>query len=128
MYSRMRIARAAVDQADPVDRVALRQGRQPGARGRVDRVARPFGGCAGLRVEPLDLAAAQGRGVVIAADADRPDLDEASDHAVRIGAVADDVAELPDGVDRAGVGEDRIERHEVAVDVREDRDAHRRRA
>jgi hypothetical protein len=35
---------------------------------------------------------------------------------------------MPDRVDVAGVEEDRIECHEIAVDVRQDGDAHRRRA
>ena len=72
--------------------------------------------------------AASDDGTLFAADPDRPDLDESRDHAVRIRTVADHVTELPHSIDRAGMGEDRIERHEVAVDVREDRDAHRGRA
>ena len=48
------------------------------------------------------------------------------DDPVRIRPVADDVAELPDGVEVTGVGEDRVEGKEVAVDVRQDRDPHRR--
>ena len=55
-----------------------------------------------------------------------PTADQALDDGVGLRAVADDVAEVPDGVDRAGLGEDRVEGQEVAVDVREDRDPHRR--
>ena len=108
-----------------LDRVPLGQRRQPAPRRRVDRVAGPLRGRAGLGVEPLDLAAADGGGVVVATDAVRPELAQSRHHGVRIRTVADDVAELPDGIDVAGVGEDRIERHEIAVDVRQDRDAHR---
>jgi hypothetical protein len=50
------------------------------------------------------------------------------DDRIGLRAVPDDVAQLPDGIDLAGMIEDCIERHDVAVDVREDRDAHRRRA
>ena len=65
---------------------------------------------------------------MIAADADRADRREPFDDGIGFGTVADDVAEVPDGIDRAEVGEDRVERDEVAVDVREDRDPHRRSA
>jgi hypothetical protein len=33
---------------------------------------------------------------------------------------------MPDGIDRTDVVKDRVERREVAVDIRQDRDAHRR--
>ena len=46
---------------------------EPGAGRRRDRAARPLHGGPGVRVEPLDLAAAGGRRVVVAADADRAD-------------------------------------------------------
>ena len=49
---------------------------------------------------------------------------EACHDPVRIRAVPDDVAEMPDGVDRAGVGEHGVECDEVAVDVREHGDPH----
>ena len=123
-----RVARAAVDQRHPLDLVALGEGGQPGPSRCVDRVAGPLRGGARLRVEPFDLTTADGRRVVVAPDADRPDLDQAGDDAVRIRAVADHVAEVPDGVDRSGVREYRIERHEIAVDVRQDGDPHRGRA
>ena len=61
---------------------------------------------------------------MVAADADRAELGQPGDDAVRLRAVADDVTEVPDRVDRADRGEHRIEGDEVAVDVRQDRDAH----
>ena len=63
---------------------------------------------------------------MVAADADRPDPGEPGDDAVRVRPIADDVPELPYGIDRTGIRQDRIERHEVAVDVRQDGDPHRR--
>ena len=127
-YSRIGSRGLPWTSVDPADRVAFRQGRQPGAGRPTDRVAGPFRRGPGLGIEPVDLGTAERRRVVVAADADRADLDEPGDDAVGIGTVADDVAEMPDGIDRAGVREDRIERHEIAVDVRQDRDAHRGRA
>ena len=61
----------------------------------------PLHGAASLGVEPVDLGAATGRGVVVSADARRADLAQPLHHRVRLRAVADDVAELPDRVDRA---------------------------
>ena len=78
-----------------------------------------------VRVEPVDLVAAGGRRVVVAADADRADLGQPGDDPVRIRPVADDVAEVPDRVDAAERREHRIERDEVGMDVRQDGDAHR---
>ena len=66
--------------------------------------------------------------IMVASDAQGTDLDESGDDRVGIRPVPDDVAQMPDGIDRACVCEDRIERHQVAVDVRQDRDPHRRRA
>jgi hypothetical protein len=63
---------------------------------------------------------------MVAPDADRADLSEACHHPVRIGPITDHIPELPDGVDRAEMGEHGIEGDEVAVDVREDRDPHPR--
>ncbi len=65
---------------------------------------------------------------MIAPDADGADRRETFDDCVGLRAVADDVAQVPDGIDRAEVGEDRVERDDVAVDVREDGDPHRRSA
>ncbi len=65
---------------------------------------------------------------MVAEDADRADLGEPGDDAVRLRAIADDVPELPYGIDRTSIRQDRIECHEVAVDVRQDGDPHRRSA
>ena len=61
---------------------------------------------------------------MVATDADGPERRQALDHAIRLRAVAHDVPEVPHGVDRSDRGEHRIEGDEIAVDVREDRDAH----
>ena len=66
--------------------------------------------------------------IVIAEDAGRPHTVEAFHDAVRFGAVADDVAEDADAVDRSDRREHRIEGDEIGVDVRKDRQAHRRKA
>ena len=42
---------------------------------------------------------------------------EACHDRVRFRAVADHVAEMPDGIDVASMGEDRVERHDVAMDI-----------
>ena len=47
------------------------------------------------------------------------------DDAIGIGPIPDDITQVPHPVEGAGVREDRIERDKVAMDVRQDRDAHR---
>ena len=61
---------------------------------------------------------------MVAADADRAALGQPLDDGIRFGTVPDDVAEMPRGIDRPGGREDRIERDEVAVDIRDDCDPH----
>ena len=102
-----------------------RQAAQPGPRRLADPAARPLHRRLGVRVEPVDLGPAERGEVVVAGDADRADPGQPLDDAVRVRPVADDVAEVPDGVDRAGRGEDGVEGDEVGMDVREDGDAHR---
>ena len=99
---------------------------EPCLRLRGDPVAGPLDGRPGVRVEPFDLRTADGRGVVVAPDAGRADLAKPCDDAVRVRPIADHIPELPDGVDRAEMGEHGIEGDQVAVDVREDRDPHPR--
>ena len=53
-----------------------------------------------------------------------PKLLEALHDRIRLWPVADDVAEVPDRVDVAGVGEHGFEGDEIGMDVRQDRDAH----
>ena len=53
-----------------------------------------------------------------------PQRGEPLDHAIRLGAVADHVTEVPQGVDRPDPGEHGLEGDEVAVDVRQHGDAH----
>jgi hypothetical protein len=62
---------------------------------------------------------------VVPADADRTDPGEPLDDAIGLGAVADDIAAVPHRIDRSEVGEDRVERDEIAMDVRQDGDPHR---
>ncbi len=93
-----------MDQRGVVDDQALGQRREPVARRRRDPGPSPLHRPARLRVEVLDLGPARGRGVVVAADADRADAGESLDHRVGLGAVADDVAEMPDRVDRSRCG------------------------
>ena len=111
-----------------IDPISRRSGSaaEPGLRRRADGVAGPFDRRAGLRVEPLDLRTAERGRVVVPADADRPAFGQPGDDGIGLGAVAHHVTQVPDRIHIAGVGEDRIERHEVAVDVRQDGDPHRR--
>ena len=46
------------------------------------------------------------------------------DDGVRVGAIADDVAEMPDGIDLARLGKDGVEGTNVRVDIGQDGDAH----
>jgi hypothetical protein len=61
---------------------------------------------------------------VIATDADGAALDQPVDDRVGVGAVADDVTEMPRGIDAPGRSQHRVEGEEVAVDVRDDDDPH----
>jgi hypothetical protein len=122
-----RVARAPVDQCDALQGSPLGEVGQPGTAVRRDRVARPFCRGARLRVEPVDLRPSDGCRIVVAAHAGRAAFAQAADDRIWLRAVPDHVPQLPDGIDLAGMIEDRIERHDVAVDVRQDRDAHRRR-
>jgi hypothetical protein len=63
---------------------------------------------------------------MVPANAHGADLLQPGHDAIGLRSIADHVAELPDGVDRTQVGEHGIEGDQVAVDVREDRDPHRR--
>ncbi len=98
-----RVARAAVDE----ERVRLARG-SPGRARSQSTVAgeiRPrVHSIAALRVvvEPVDLATADGCPIVVAGDADGADRRQSGDDGIRLRAVADDVAEVPDGVDRPG--------------------------
>ena len=90
-----------------------------------DRRAGPLHGPARVHVEGLDLAAAQGGGVVVAAHADGAQLAEPRDDLVGVRPVAHDVAQVPHLVHGWDRGEDGVERDQVRVDVGEDGDAHR---
>src|SRR2546425_13079278 len=115
-----------MDETELARHPAFREVRQPGAGRFADALPRPFHRRPGVRVEPVDVDQADGGGVVIAADSDRAELAQPIDDSVWFRAVADDVAEMPDGVDRPKRRDDRIERDEIGVNVREDGDAHSR--
>ena len=57
---------------------------------------------------------------MVAADADRAGARQPLDDGIGLGAVADDVTKMPEGIDRADVGEDRVEGEQVGMDVRDD--------
>ena len=63
---------------------------------------------------------------MVPADPHGLDLAQPGDDFVGMGPVAHHVAQVPHGVDVTEGREDGIERGEVGVDVREDRDPHRR--
>jgi hypothetical protein len=64
---------------------------------------------------------------VIAADVDSRERADGVDDFVGIGAVTDDVAEVPKFVEGAGEGEYSLEGLEIAVNVRDDEGTHGRR-
>ena len=72
-YSQIGIARTAVDEASVAFAAAGRQGAEPGPRRVRDPADRPLDRRPGVGVEPVDLAPAEGRKVVIAGDPDRAD-------------------------------------------------------
>ena len=62
--------------------------------------------------------------VVVAADAQRPDVPQPRDDLVRLRSVPHDVAQLPDLVHRRDGRQHCVEGREVGVDIGEDRDTH----
>ena len=120
-----RVARAAMDEAEARLGPPFGQCGEPRARGRADGGSGPLHRPAGVVVERVDLEATDGRGVVIAADADRPELAQPTDDPIGVRAVADDVAEMPDRIHRADGVKHGIERDEVGVDVGQESDPHR---
>ena len=107
-------------------RAALGQGRQP-VRGRPARSAARVHSIA-ARASGLNQSISRRRRPPrrgCRATPTAPSAGEPGDDAVGLRAVADDVAEVPDGVDRADACEDRVEGDEVGMDVRQDGDAHR---
>ena len=119
-----RVARAAVDEDDPRLGRGCPAGPPASSPVPARSVPGPLDRGPRVVVEPVDVERAGRRPIVVAGDAAAPISGEAGDDAVRVRPVADDVAEVPDGVDVAGVGEDGIEGDEVGVDVRQHGDAH----
>ena len=122
------VARAAVDERERVLDEAFRERPQPVARRVGDPVAGPLDGRPRVAVEQLRTQLPDGHLVVIAQDTGRADAREPLHDRIGLGAVADDVTEDADAIDRADRREHRVERHEIGVDVREDGQAHRRTA
>ena len=108
---------AAMDEQDVIHDASLREGAEPRAGRLGHGVAGPLGCRARLRVEPIDLRTSDSRGIVIAAHPSRIAFTEACHDGVRLRTVADHVAEVPDGIDVAGIGQDRVEGHDVAMDI-----------
>ncbi len=124
-----RVARRAVVQRDAVggsrrlERVekCLRLGRED--------VARPARRDGGLAAELLEVDRSPDGEIVVAGEADVGPLRDQCAALVRPRPVADEVAEAPELVRRLRLDrrEDRLERVQVRVDVRDDCDAHRQR-
>ncbi len=92
-----------------------------------ERPLRPADGDGGVAVEVVDRQGADDRQVVVAGEAERRILLDPLAAAVRLGPVADDVAEAPELVGglRRHLGQNGRERVVVPVDVRDDGDSHR---
>ena len=104
---------------------ARRDGAQPLEVVGGEFVVGPGGGGAGDGVEAERGGEAAADAVVVAADVERGERADDVDDLVGAGAVADHVAEVPDGVVGAGGGfEDGVEGFEVGVDIGEDEGAH----
>jgi hypothetical protein len=87
---------------------------------------RPLSGGSRGRVEVFGADSARGGAFVVARDHRRLQALQARDALAGLRAVADAIAERPDGVDRAaalGIAEDSLEGDEVRVDVRDDEGA-----
>jgi hypothetical protein len=94
------------------------------ARGR-EMDPRPSDALGGQFVEPRCVASDRAA-VVIPADRADVTLPEQVEHLVRPRIVADEVPRDPDAIgrDAVHVGEDRLERREIRMDIGEDRKAH----
>ncbi len=77
-----------------------------------------------MGLKPCRAGEAAADAIVIAAHVDARERADGVDDLVRIGAVADDVAEVPKLVEGAGGGEHGLKSLEVAVDVGDDEGAH----
>ena len=117
-----RVARARVVEAHAGLLSERREWPQVLARVFVDHLDRPARGgtCAHREVPDVDVAANDQ--VVVARQAPLHDLPYERGAGIRVGAVSDDVAQAPNlvGVVPAHVGEHRLERGEIAVDVGDD--------
>ena len=121
------IARASVVQRDAVALVVRLELVEECARVVGEDVARPACGDGGVTAELVEVDRPAHGEVMVPAETDLcTRLDDLAAF-VRPRAVADDVAEAPDLVRRAGVDrrEDRLERGEIRVHVGDDRDQHR---
>ena len=121
-----RIARARVVETDLLVGLARLERFQVGTRLRRDRLLRPPGGERCAARELLQREAADDAEIVVSGEADGGVLAGEGHAGVRFGAVADEIAEAPHLLALRGVDlvEHGFEGVTVAVDVRNDRDAH----
>jgi len=85
----------------------------------------PFGGYGRNRVEVLQVHETTDGFVVVTAHEDCPQFTRSLDDLVRAGAVSDDVAQIHHQVMGGGGGQTCLESLEVAVDIAEQKNAHR---
>ena len=124
------IANRAVEQRDAGPLALRRERGEELELVRREHGARPASGDARVGGELVDVEHAGDDEIVVAAQADRGALAHERQALARLGAVAHDVAQAPQLVDSAspGVLEHGLQRRQVAVDVRYDRDAQERQA
>ena len=123
------IARAAVEEAElPVGGMGFER-LEERARAVFQVLLRPAGACGRVGRELLDVEPAEHREIVVSDQRERRVLGHERAARIRVGPVTYEVAEAPDLVDRVLLdrSEDRLERMHVPVNVRDDRDAHRKR-
>ena len=118
----VRLARAAVDVTVAVDPAELGQGSQVASARRGEHRLGPASGGGRVRIEPVEYRRVQHRLVVIAQHGFGAHRPEPVDHRVRVGSIADRIAEHEDSVDGRHRREHGVERLEIAVDVGEQRE------
>jgi STE24 endopeptidase len=118
-----------VEEADPVAFSCRLERFQERRLLGLEHRGRPAGAQRGVRSERGEVEPTEDGEVVVSYQADVRPLGHEGAAAVRARAVADEVAEAPDLVGRVPADrlQYRLERMEVSVDVRDDRDAHGRR-
>ena len=108
-----------------VRRHAFRQGMQPIEIINAQLIARPERGAARVGIELFQVQLVEHSPIVIARKRKQIVPAQNFDAGIRFGAIADHIAQAPDAIKATRVGDDRVQCHEVCVDIGKDQYSHR---